>query len=82
MLQCFFVPFFFVQLVSVGRRGPGGTVAGETGDGGIQPGLARGWGRGCADRHMDVRQIQSGERHWQLTAEQFISLQVIFNKLY
>lgn len=56
-----FVPFFFVQLVSAGGGGGGG-VAGETGDGGIQPGPAPGLGRGCADRHIDVRQIQRGER--------------------
>lgn len=81
MLQGFFVPFFFVQLVSAGKAGVGGRLPGRLGMEESSQGRPRGWGRGCADRHMDVRQIQSGERHWQLTAEQFISLQVICNKL-
>lgn len=41
----FFSFFFFVQLVSAGRGGP---VAGETGDGGIQPGPGPGAGAGAA----------------------------------
>lgn len=40
----------------------GGAVAGEMGMEEPSQGRPRGWGRGCADRHRSVRQIQRGGR--------------------
>lgn len=54
----FFSFFFFVQLVSAGRGEGGACCRGDRGWRNPARAGPRGWGRGCADRHIDVRQIQ------------------------